>query len=298
MTEQVNPRTGDLDELSTLDQVRAMNDEDAAVAVAVREADTSIARTVDGIVERLHRGGRLFYIGAGTPGRLGILDASEVPPTFGFHKVIGIIAGGASAIQHSVENAEDDRAQGAADLDAQGLTADDAVVGIAASGRTPYVLGAIEHARALGAFTAGVVCNQDTPIGAAADVGVEVLVGPEVITGSTRLKSGTAQKMVLNMISTLAMVQLGKTYGNLMVDVQVSNVKLRQRAINLVVRVTGAGPGTAEAALDRCGGSVKVACLLLLTGSEPEVARTLLEEHRGFLRAAITAGRGEPAGHS
>lgn len=286
-TEQVNPRTAELDALPTLEQVRAMNDEDAGVAAAVRAADAQIARAVDGVVDRLRRGGRLFYVGAGTPGRLGILDASEVPPTFGFHNVIGLIAGGDTAIRTSVENAEDNKDQGGRDLDAQGLTADDAVVGIAASGRTPYVLGALEHAREVGAFTVGLVCNTGAPIAAAAEVGIEVVVGPEVITGSTRLKSGTAQKMVLNMISTLAMVQLGKTYGNLMVDVQVSNAKLRVRAINLVVRVTGVSPQAAEKALDACDGSVKIACVALLTGATPDEARARLAARDGFLRGAL-----------
>ena len=285
-TEQPNPATSRLDTMSTLDQVRVMNDQDALVAGVVRAAEASIAATVDAVTARLRRGGRLLYTGAGTPGRLGILDASEVPPTFGSDQVIGVIAGGDRAIQYAVENAEDDRAQGAADLDGHGLSERDAVVGIAASGRTPYVLGALEHARAVGAFTAGVVCNPGTPIAAAAEVAIEVLVGPEVITGSTRLKSGTAQKLVLNMISTLTMVQLGKTYGNLMVDVSISNAKLRQRGIHLVSMITEADDERAAQALDACGGSVKVACVSLLLDVSPEVAADRLVQHDGFLRAA------------
>jgi len=286
-TEQVNPATAELDLLPTLDQVRVMNDQDAQVAQAVRAAEASIAATIDGVVARLRRGGRLLYVGAGTPGRLGILDASEVPPTFGSDQVVGIIAGGEAAIQHSVEHAEDDAAQGAADLDDHGLSERDAVVGIAASGRTSYVLGAVEHARSVGAFTAGLVCNPGSPIAQTAEVGIEVLVGPEVITGSTRLKSGSAQKMVLNMISTLAMVQLGKTYGNLMVDVQVTNAKLRSRAIRLVSMITESDEATSAQTLDACGGSVKVACVALLTGLSPDAAALRLVEHDGFLRAAV-----------
>lgn len=294
LTEQVNPHTADLDALTTLDQVRRMNDEDQLVAPAVRAADMAIAAAVEGVVSRLRPrpdgspGGRLFYLGAGTPGRLGILDASEVPPTFGSDQVIGIIAGGRHAVQHSVENAEDDHDQGAADLDAHGLTAGDAVIAIAASGHTPYVLGGIGHARRLGAFTAAIVCNPGSPIGAAAQVPIEVLVGPEVITGSTRLKSGTAQKLVLNTISTLVMVQLGKTYGNLMVDVSGNNEKLQRRAVWLVSTVTGVDEVDAAAALAKTDGSVKVACVVLLTGSSPDQARALLKQHHGFLRAAVS----------
>lgn len=286
-TEQPNPATADLDTLPTVEQVRRMNDQDALVAAAVRAADASISATIDAVVARLRRGGRLFYLGAGTPGRLGILDASEVPPTFGSDQVIGIIAGGDRAIQHSVENAEDDSAQGATDLGDHGLTDRDAVVGIAASGRTPYVLGAIEHARSTGAFTAGLVCNADTAIARAAEVAIEVLVGPEVVTGSTRLKSGTAQKLVLNMISTLTMVQLGKTYGNLMVDVSISNTKLRQRGIRLVTMITEVDEERAARALDACGGSVKVACVAVLLDLSPEAAADRLVQHDGFLRAAV-----------
>lgn len=289
ITESVNESYRDLDTWSTAELVRAMNAEDALVPQAVAMAQAEITQAIDGVADRLARGGRLLYLGAGTPGRLGVLDASEIPPTFGVGPdlVVGVIAGGSRAIQHAVENAEDQSGQAADDLSALGVTAADAVVGIAASGRTPYVVGGLEWARNAGAFTVAVSSNPDAAASHVAEVGIEVVVGPEFITGSTRLKAGTAQKMVLNMISTIAMVRLGKTYGNLMVDLKVSNDKLRSRAERTVVLATGASEQQAREALAAADGSVKEAILVVSTGLSAEDARERLKRHNGFLRAAI-----------
>jgi len=291
VTEQVNPDTTGIDQLPTLNQVRLMNAQDALVPAAVGARAREIAAVVDAVAARLRDGGRLVYAGAGTAGRLGILDASEIPPTFGEDptKVVGLIAGGRAAITDAVENAEDNLEAGRADLEAIDFGPDDALVGIAASGRTPYVIGALRHARSIGAFTAAVSCNPDSAIGREAEVAIEVVVGPEVITGSTRLKSGTAQKLVLNTISTLAMVKLGKTYGNLMVDVRATNEKLHRRSERLVSIATGVDVAAARSALDACGGSVKTAIAMVLTGLDAEAASALLAEHDGFLREAIRA---------
>lgn len=290
-TESVNAHTADIDRVSTLEQVRLMNAEDLRVADAVAACDDDIARIVDAVAARMAGGGRLIYVGAGTAGRMGVLDASEIPPTFGLDpsRVVGVIAGGRHAIESSVEDAEDRADIGAQDLDGLGVGPTDAVIGIAASGRTPYVIGALEHARTVGAFTGALSCNADTAISAAAEVGIEVIVGPEVITGSTRLKSGTAQKMVLNMISTLTMIKLGKTYGNLMVDVKASNEKLRRRSERLVMLATDTDADTARRTLDDVDQSVKTAILAILTDLDPATATELLASHDGFLRAAIAA---------
>ncbi|MFW6597941.1 N-acetylmuramic acid 6-phosphate etherase [Propionibacteriaceae bacterium Y2011] len=292
VTEQVNPDTADIDLLSTPDQVRLMNAQDALVAPAVATRADAIARVVDEVSARMRAGGRLVYIGAGTAGRLGVLDASEIPPTFGESpdRVVGLIAGGRRALTDAVENAEDDPDAGAADLAGIGLTAADSVVGIAASGRTPYVIGALEHARELGAFTAAVSCNPDSAIGRAADVAIELVVGPEVLTGSTRLKSGTAQKLVLNTITTLTMIKLGKTYGNLMVDLQATNEKLHRRSERLVTIATGYDTTTARTALDACGGSVKTAIAMILLDAGADEAAERLARHDGMLRAALAEG--------
>lgn len=291
VTEQVNPATTEIDAMSTLAQVRLMNEQDALVAPAVGRCAEVIATVVDAVAERLRSGGRLVYVGAGTAGRLGVLDASEIPPTFGADPslVTGVIAGGRQALTDAVENAEDDPAAGAAALADLGIGAGDAVIGIAASGRTPYVIGALRHARSVGALTAAIACNPDSAIGREADHAIEVVVGPEVITGSTRLKSGTAQKLVLNTISTLAMVSLGKTYGNLMVDVQATNEKLRRRSERLVATATGVDTAAARRTLDAAGGSVKTAIAMILTGRDATGAEALLAEHDGFLAAAVTA---------
>ncbi|MER7151719.1 N-acetylmuramic acid 6-phosphate etherase, partial [Streptomyces lydicus] len=242
---------------------------------------------------RMARGGRLVYAGAGTAGRLGVLDASECPPTFNTDpsQVVGLIAGGPSALVSAVEGAEDSREFAAEDLSAIGLTALDTVVGISASGRTPYAVGAVEHARARGALTIGLSCNAGSALAAAAEHGIEVVVGPELLTGSTRLKAGTAQKLVLNMLSTITMIRLGKTYGNLMVDVRASNDKLRARSRRIVALATGAGEPEIEAALSRTDGEVKNAILTLLGDVDGPTAARLLDASGGHLRAALAAAR-------
>lgn len=290
-TERVNERYADLDLLSTADLVAAMNAEDAGVAPAVALASDAIADAVDGISERMLRGGRLIYIGAGTPGRLGVLDASEAPPTFGIDpgRILGVIAGGPTALVTAVEGAEDDEEAGRGDIASRDVSELDTVVGISASGRTPYVLAAIAEARRRGAFTVGVACNAASDLGAAADVAIDVVVGPELLTGSTRLKAGTAQKMVLNMLSTLVMVRLGKTWGNLMVDLKASNEKLVARSERTVMLATGADAPTAATTLAAVGGSVKAAILVQLGGMRPAAAETLLKQHDGFLRRALAA---------
>lgn len=288
-TEQRNPRTAEIDTVSTEEMLRIINAEDAQVAAAVASQLPRIAQAVDGIVERMHRGGRLIYIGAGTSGRLGVLDASECPPTFNTPPglVIGLIAGGDYALRNAVEGAEDDRAAGASDLAEIGLTVNDTVVGIAASGRTPYVLGAIEAAKTTGALTVGVTNSAESALSAAADIGIEAVVGPEVVTGSTRLKSGTAQKLVLNMLSTGAMIRLGKTFGNLMVDVQPTNAKLRVRAVKIVSEATGLDTDAARAALEQANGNVKVAIVSTLTGMSSTEAENKIAEANGRIRTVI-----------
>ncbi len=268
-----------------------MNAEDALVPGAVAAQLPRIAAAIDAAAERMARGGRLFYLGAGTAGRLGVLDASECPPTFDTtpDQVIGIVAGGPSAVVSAVEGAEDNGALAASDLDAHRVAPDDVVVGVSASGRTPYAVGAVEHARARGALTIGLSCNPGSPLAAAAEHGIEVVVGPELLTGSTRLKAGTAQKLVLNMISTISMIRLGKTYGNLMVDVRASNEKLRARSRRIVHLATGAPDEEIDSALSATGGEVKHAILTILGGVDAPTAGRLLTESRGHLRAALSA---------
>lgn len=231
ITEQENPNTAGIDQVSTLDALRLINDEDKLVAEAVERMLQQIAETTDAIVDRLKKGGRLFYIGTGTSGRLGVLDASEIPPTYGvsYDLVQGIIAGGYDALYKAAEASEDNKEAGAEDLKSRGVTEKDAVIGIAASGRTPYTIGAVEYAKSLGCFTACIVCNPDSEITKSVDVAIVPVVGPEAITGSTRMKSGTAQKLVLNMISTVSMIRLGYVKGNLMTHLRPSNAKLRER---------------------------------------------------------------------
>ncbi|MFC8943890.1 N-acetylmuramic acid 6-phosphate etherase [Streptomyces rochei] len=293
-TEAFRPELAEIDQSPTLDIARVMNGEDAAVAAAVAERLPEIAAAVDAIAARMARGGRLIYAGAGTAGRLGVLDASECPPTFNTApgQVVGLIAGGAEAMVTSVEGAEDSAELARADLDALGLTADDSVVGVSASGRTPYAVGAVEHARARGALTVGLACNRGSALAAAAEHGIEVVTGPELITGSTRLKAGTAQKLVLNMISTITMIRLGKTYGNLMVDVRASNEKLRARSRRIVALATGAPDDAIERALTATDGEVKHAILTLLADVDGPTAARLLEDSGGHLRAALAAARG------
>ncbi|MGC4986959.1 N-acetylmuramic acid 6-phosphate etherase [Streptomyces sp. DT193] len=293
-TEAFRPELSDIDRLSTLQIARLMNGEDTTVPAAVAAQLPLIAAAIDGIAERMARGGRLVYAGAGTAGRLGVLDASECPPTFNTDpsRVVGVIAGGPTAMVTSIEGAEDSRELAAADLDALALTADDTVVGVSASGRTPYAVGAVEHARKQGALTIGLSCNAHSALASAADHGIEVVVGPELLTGSTRLKSGTAQKLVLNMLSTITMIRLGKTYGNLMVDVRASNEKLRARSRRIVALATGASDEEIERALAATDGEVKNAILTILGGVDGPTAARLLEESEGHLRAALAASAG------
>ncbi len=290
-TEAFRPELADIDRLPTLDIARLMNGEDATVPGAVAGQLPRIADAIDGTADRMARGGRLIYAGAGTAGRLGVLDASECPPTFNSRpgQVIGLIAGGPDAMVTAVEGAEDSAELAAGDLDALHLAADDTVVGVSASGRTPYAVGAVRHARRRGALTIGLSCNAGSPLAAAADHGIEIVVGPELLTGSTRLKAGTAQKLVLNMISTITMIRLGKTFGNLMVDVRASNEKLRARSRRIVALATGAPDEEIEAALTATGGEVKNAILTILGGVDGATAATLLREAGGQLRAALRA---------
>ncbi|PWC19016.1 N-acetylmuramic acid 6-phosphate etherase [Brenneria corticis] len=291
VSETRNPATMDLDKLSTLEMMRAFNQEDQKVPEAIRQVLPAIADAVDLATAALQAGGRLIYLGAGTSGRLGVLDAAECPPTFGVPHglVIGLIAGGPGALLNAVEGAEDDPALGEADLVALNLAADDMVIGLAASGRTPYVIGALRYARRLRCRTAAISCNPDSPIAREARVAISPLVGPEALTGSTRLKSGTAQKLVLNMISTGVMVKLGKVYQNLMVDVKATNVKLLDRACRIVIEATGADAETARQALAQTGNEVKPAILMILSGVSAQDARQKLIRHNGYLREALIA---------
>ncbi|CAL9494624.1 N-acetylmuramic acid 6-phosphate etherase [Streptomyces sp. enrichment culture] len=293
-TEAFRPELSGIDRLPTLEIARLMNGEDATVPAAVAARLPEIAAAIDAVAARMARGGRLVYAGAGTAGRLGVLDASECPPTFNTApgQVTGLIAGGPEAMVAPVEGAEDSRELARADLDALALAPDDTVVGVSASGRTPYAIGAVEHARALGALTVGLSCNANSALAAAAEHGIEVVTGPELITGSTRLKAGTAQKLVLNMISTITMIRLGKTYGNLMVDVRASNDKLRARSRRIVALATGAGDEEVERALATAGGEVKQAILILLADVDGPSAARLLEDSGGRLRAALAAAGG------
>lgn len=288
-TEKRNPRTMQLDTMSELEIVTTMNEEDARVPLAIAKKLPQIAQAAHWAAEAFEQGGRLFYMGAGTSGRLGVLDAAECPPTFGVAPgmVVGLIAGGEQAFLKAVEGAEDDRALGQSDLEAHGLNAKDVVIGIAASGRTPYVLGGLAYARSVGCRTAAIACNTGSEIGRAADLAIEVEVGPEVLTGSTRLKSGTAQKLILNMISTASMVRTGKVYQNLMVDVMQNNEKLHTRAENIVIDATGVTRPEARSAIDAAGGSVKVAITMLLADCSADEARSRLEKAGGHVRAAI-----------
>jgi N-acetylmuramic acid 6-phosphate etherase len=292
-TEAFRSELAEIDQLPTLEIARLMNAEDATVPEAVAEQLPVIAAAIDGTAERMARGGRLVYAGAGTAGRVGVVDASECPPTFNTapEQVVGLIAGGPSALVTSAEGAEDSRELAAADLDGLGIGPDDTVVGVSASGRTPYAVGAVEHARELGALTVGLACNAGSPLAAAAEHGIEVVVGPELLTGSTRLKAGTAQKLVLNMLSTLTMIRLGKTYGNLMVDVRASNEKLRARSRRIVALATDASEEEIEQALAATGGEVKNAILTLLGEVDAATAERLLAASDGHLRAALRAAK-------
>jgi N-acetylmuramic acid 6-phosphate etherase len=279
----------DLDQMSTLEMVQVINREDAGVAAAVQEQLPQIVAAIDMIVLRIKQGGRLFYIGAGTSGRLGVLDASECPPTFGVSPTLvqGIIAGGDTALRSSLEGSEDNAAAGAQDLAERGCGSKDAVVAIAASGRTPYCIGALEYAREVGAATIALVCNPGSPMAQKAQIAIVPVVGPEVLSGSTRMKAGTAQKMVLNMISTVTMVHLGKVYSNLMIDVVPANEKLLIRAEHIVQLATGVDAETAKQLVAACGGQIKTAIVACLAGVSPQESAVLLEQADGYVRKAI-----------
>ncbi|WP_229612162.1 N-acetylmuramic acid 6-phosphate etherase [Vibrio parahaemolyticus] len=289
VTESRNPASAEIDTLSTIEMLQVINEEDQKVALAVKAVLPQIAKTVDAITQAFANGGRLVYMGAGTSGRLGILDASECPPTYGTHPdmVIGLIAGGHQAILKAVENAEDDVKMGQDDLKALHLTKHDVVVGIAASGRTPYVLGGLEYAKSIGATTASIACNPECAMAKAADIAILPIVGAEVVTGSSRMKAGTAQKLVLNMLTTGAMIRSGKVFGNLMVDVEATNAKLIQRQTNIVVEATGASKEEAERALNACDRHCKTAILMILADLDAEQAKSHLAAHNGFIRAAL-----------
>ena len=288
-TEKINPATRHIDTMTTLEMVSVINQEDVKVATAVGRELPAIAKAIDIITERLKRGGRLFYAGAGTSGRLGVLDASECPPTFGTKPelVQGLIAGGRDAMFVAKEGAEDSEQLAADNLSAVGLNEKDALVALAASGRTPYSIGALKYARAKGAAAIALVCSPNSPMSREAVLTICPLPGPEVITGSTRLKAGTAQKLVLNMLSTGIMIKLGKVYGNLMVDVQATNQKLAERSKLIVMEATGCSRAEAEAALDSTEGSAKLAIFLLLSGLDVQTAKQKLKAADGYVAKAL-----------
>lgn len=286
ITEQRNPHSMNLDSLSALDIVSLINQEDHKVAQAVQAVLPQIAQAVEKIVTAFQQGGRLVYMGAGTSGRLGVLDASECPPTYGVppEMVVGIIAGGDRALRHPIEGAEDNQQAAILDLQQIDFSAKDVLVGIAASGRTPYVIGALNYAKSVGATTISIASNPNSAMAQIADIAIETLVGPEVLTGSSRMKSGTAQKLVLNMLTTASMVLIGKCYQNLMVDVQASNEKLRARAIRIVMQATECDKTTAETALQSADNHAKLAIMMILSGLSKESAVKILQENQGKLK--------------
>jgi N-acetylmuramic acid 6-phosphate etherase len=290
-TEQLNPRSTGLDTKSTLEILRMLNHEDARVASAVRGVLPKIAQAVEGVVRAFRRGGRLFYIGAGTSGRLAVLDAAECPPTFGTPRsmVQALVAGGTRALLHAIEGAEDSAADGARDLANAGLTSDDVVVGIAASGTTPYVLGALRLARRRGASTVGLTCNRRSPLAREAQIPIVTETGPEVLAGSTRLKAGTAQKMVLNMLSTASMVRVGRVYENQMIYLTATNEKLRRRSAKILQETAGVRASTAEHALRQAGHNLPLALVMLKTGSSVAGAQRLLRKSGGNVREVLAA---------
>ncbi|HED3889276.1 TPA: N-acetylmuramic acid 6-phosphate etherase [Morganella morganii] len=290
ITESRNPASADIDSLPTLDMLRVINREDQTVALAVEKTLPQVAQVVDAVAQAFRLDGRLIYMGAGTSGRLGILDASECPPTFGTpaEQVVGLIAGGHKAILKAVENAEDNRELAVSDLKALNFSKNDVLVGIAASGRTPYVLGGMEYGLSLGATVAAVSCNPDSEMSRLAGIAITPVVGPEVITGSSRMKAGTAQKLILNMITTGAMIRSGKVYGNLMADVEATNAKLVERQKRIVMAATECDRATAEQALTACGGHCKTAIVMILAQLSAGDAKALLAQHQGFIRDALT----------
>ena len=289
ITEQRNPNSMHVDSLSALEIVQLMNEEDKQVPLAIEKCLPQIAQAVECIVAAFQQGGRLVYIGAGTSGRLGVLDASECPPTFGVspEMVKGIIAGGERALRHPIEGAEDSKAQAVVDLQTIHFSSKDVLVGIAASGRTPYVIGALEYAKSLGSVTASIASNPNSAMANIVDIVIDTVVGPEVLTGSSRLKSGTAQKLVLNMLTTASMILMGKCYQNLMVDVQASNEKLKARAIRIVMQATDCDKALAEETLKQADQNAKLAIMMILSGLDRAQAEALLEKHHGKLQLAL-----------
>nr|WP_160222752.1 N-acetylmuramic acid 6-phosphate etherase [Haemophilus parainfluenzae] len=289
ITEQQNPNSMHVDSLSALEIVQLMNQEDKQVPLAIEKCLPQIAQAVECIVAAFQQGGRLVYIGAGTSGRLGVLDASECPPTFGVspEMVKGIIAGGERALRHPIEGAEDSKAQAVVDLQTIQFSSKDVLVGIAASGRTPYVIGALEYAKSLGSVTVSIASNPNSAMANIVDIAIDTVVGPEVLTGSSRLKSGTAQKLVLNMLTTASMILMGKCYQNLMVDVQASNEKLKARAIRIVMQATDCDKALAEETLKQAEQNAKLAIMMILTGLDRAQAEALLEKHQGKLQLAL-----------
>lgn len=285
ITEQRNPNSMQIDRASALEIVQLINNEDKLVPLAIEKCLPQIAQAVEKIVAAFQQGGRLVYMGAGTSGRLGVLDASECPPTYGVspEMVVGLIAGGERALRHPIEGAEDNREQGKLDLQAIEFSAKDVLVGIAASGRTPYVLGGLDYAKELGAVTISIASNPNSAMATLADIAIETLVGAEVLTGSSRMKSGTAQKLVLNMLTTASMILIGKCYQNLMVDVQASNEKLRARAIRIVMQATECSKETAEKMLQTADGNAKLAIMMILGNLDKESAVKILQENQGKL---------------
>lgn len=291
VTESRNQASEQIDRLSTVEMLKVINDEDKKVALAVEKEIDHIADAVDVISQAFLQNGRLIYCGAGTSGRLGILDASECPPTYGTkpEQVVGLIAGGHQAIFKAVENAEDSLTLGVEDLKNINFSAQDVLVGIAASGRTPYVISSMEYAKSLSAKVIGVSCNPQSPIAQLADIAITPIVGAEVITGSSRMKAGTAQKLVLNMLTTGSMIKIGKVYGNLMVDVEATNAKLVERQKNIVMQATGCNREQAESALSQCQHHCKTAIVMVLTGMSAVQAKQILQANKGFIRSAIAA---------
>ena len=289
ITEQRNPNSMHVDSLSALEIVQLMNEEDKQVPLAIEKCLPQIAQTVECIVAAFQQGGRLVYIGAGTSGRLGVLDASECPPTFGVlpEMVKGIIAGGERALRHPIEGAEDSKTQAVVDLQTIHFSSQDVLVGIAASGRTPYVIGALEYAKSLGSVTVSIASNPNSAMANIVDIAIDTVVGPEVLTGSSRLKSGTAQKLVLNMLTTASMILMGKCYQNLMVDVQASNEKLKARAIRIVMQATDCDKALAEETLKQADQNAKLAIMMILSGLDRAPAEALLEKHHGKLQLAL-----------
>ena len=289
ITEQRNPNSMNVDSLSALEIVQLMNEEDKQVPLAIEKCLPQIAQAVERIVAAFQQGGRLVYIGAGTSGRLGVLDASECPPTFGVspEMVKGIIAGGERALRYPIEGAEDSKAQALVDLQTIQFSSKDVLVGIAASGRTPYVIGALEYAKRLGSVTVSIASNPNSAMANIVDIAIDTVVGPEVLTGSSRLKSGTAQKLVLNMLTTTSMILMGKCYQNLMVDVQASNEKLKARAIRIVMQATDCDKALAEETLKQADQNAKLAIMMILSGLDRAQAEALLEKHQGKLQLAL-----------